>query len=321
MLFCTCRYPHLWVPAFLFTLCKEKLMKRHLNTSYRLVWNHITGTLVVASELARSRGKGAGVAVALSLAAVTSVPALAADTVVQAGETVNGGTLTNHDNQIVLGTANGMTISTGLEYGPDNEANTGGQWIQNGGIANNTTVTGGGLQRVNAGGSVSDTVISAGGGQSLQGQAVNTTLNGGEQWVHEGGIATGTVINEKGWQAVKSGAMATDTVVNTGAEGGPDAENGDTGQTVYGDAVRTTINKNGRQIVAAEGTANTTVVYAGGDQTVHGHALDTTLNGGTSMCTTEVQHLTLLLTVTAGRLSRKVVWRISPPLTRKVNCR
>ncbi|MBJ1883157.1 autotransporter adhesin Ag43, partial [Escherichia coli] len=255
-------------------------MKRHLNTSYRLVWNHITGTLVVASELARSRGKRAGVAVALSLAAVTSVPALAADKVVLAGETVNDGTLTNHDNQIVLGTANGMTISTGLEYGPDNEANTGGQWIQNGGIANNTTVTGGGLQRVNAGGSVSDTVISAGGGQSLQGQAVNTTLNGGEQWVHEGGIATGTVINEKGWQAIKSGAVATDTVVNTGAEGGPDAENGDTGQTVYGDAVRTTINKNGRQIVAAEGTANTTVVYAGGDQTVHGHALDTTLNGG-----------------------------------------
>ncbi|HBA6226792.1 antirestriction protein [Escherichia coli] len=97
-------------------------MKRHLNTSYRLVWNHITGTLVVASELARSRGKRAGVAVALSLAAVTSVPALAADTVVQAGETVNDGTLTNHDNQIVLGTANGMTISTGLEYGPDNRA-------------------------------------------------------------------------------------------------------------------------------------------------------------------------------------------------------
>ncbi|MCF1577683.1 AIDA repeat-containing protein, partial [Escherichia coli] len=97
---------------------------------------------------------------------------------------------------------------------------------------------------------------------------------------HEGGIATGTVINEKGWQAVKSGAVATDTVVNTGAEGGPDAENGDTGQFVRGNAARTTINKNGRQIVAVEGTANTTVVYAGGDQTVHGHALDTTLNGG-----------------------------------------
>ena len=84
-------------------------MKRHLNTSYRLVWNHITGTLVVASELARSRGKRAGVAVALSLAAVTSLPVLAADTVVQAGETVSGGALENHDNQIVFGTANGMT--------------------------------------------------------------------------------------------------------------------------------------------------------------------------------------------------------------------
>ncbi|ENG54113.1 extended Signal Peptide of Type V secretion system family protein [Escherichia coli p0305293.2] len=92
-------------------------MKRHLNTSYRLVWNHITGTLVVASELARSRGKRTGVAVALSLATITSVPVLAADTVVQAGETVSDGTLTNHDNQIVFGTANGMTISTGWSMG------------------------------------------------------------------------------------------------------------------------------------------------------------------------------------------------------------
>ncbi|CTZ81126.1 Putative antigen 43 precursor [Escherichia coli] len=49
-------------------------MKRHLNTCYRLVWNHITGAFVVASELARTRGKRGGVAVALSLAAVTSLP-------------------------------------------------------------------------------------------------------------------------------------------------------------------------------------------------------------------------------------------------------
>ncbi|EHF9868874.1 autotransporter adhesin Ag43, partial [Salmonella enterica subsp. enterica serovar London] len=255
-------------------------MKRHLNTSYRLVWNHITGTLVVASELARSRGKRAGVAVALSLAAVTPVPALAADSVVQAGEIVNGGTLVNHDNQIVFGTTNGITISTGLEYGPDNEANTGGQWVQDGGTASNTTISSGGLQFVGAGGKATDTIINEGGGQSLKGLALNTTLNGGEQWMHEGAIATGTVINDKGWQVVKPGAVATDTVVNTGAEGGPDAENGDTGQFVRGNAVRTTINKNGRQIVTVEGTANTTVVYAGGDQTVHGHALDTTLNGG-----------------------------------------
>ncbi|ELJ6747779.1 autotransporter adhesin Ag43 [Escherichia coli] len=256
-------------------------MKRHLNTSYRLVWNHITGTLVVASELARSRGKRAGVAVALSLAAVTSVPALAADTVVQAGETVNGGTLTNHDNQIVFGTANGMTISTGLELGPDSEENTGGQWIQNGGIAGNTTVTTNGRQVVLEGGTASDTVIRDGGGQSLNGLAVNTTLiNRGEQWVHEGGVATGTIINRDGYQSVKSGGLATGTIINTGAEGGPDSDNSYTGQKVQGTAESTTINKNGRQIILSSGIARDTLIYAGGDQSVHGRALNTTLNGG-----------------------------------------
>ncbi len=256
-------------------------MKRHLNTSYRLVWNHITGTLVVASELARSRGKRAGVAVALSLAAVTSVPALAADTVVQAGETVNGGTLTNHDNQIVFGTANGMTISTGLELGPDSEENTGGQWIQNGGIAGNTTVTTNGRQVVLEGGTASDTVIRDGGGQSLNGLAVNTTLNNrGEQWVHEGGVATGTIINRDGYQSVKSGGLATGTIINTGAEGGPDSDNSYTGQKVQGTAESTTINKNGRQIILFSGLARDTLIYAGGDQSVHGRALNTTLNGG-----------------------------------------
>ncbi|EII1115516.1 autotransporter adhesin Ag43 [Escherichia coli] len=256
-------------------------MKRHLNTSYRLVWNHITGTLVVASELARSRGKRAGVAVALSLAAVTSVPALAADKVVQAGETVNDGTLTNHDNQIVFGTANGMTISTGLELGPDSEENTGGQWIQNGGIAGNTTVTTNGRQVVLEGGTASDTVIRDGGGQSLNGLAVNTTLNNrGEQWVHEGGVATGTIINRDGYQSVKSGGLATGTIINTGAEGGPDSDNSYTGQKVQGTAESTTINKNGRQIILFYGLARDTLIYAGGDQSVHGRALNTTLNGG-----------------------------------------
>ncbi|HFS2967672.1 TPA: calcium-binding autotransporter Cah, partial [Escherichia coli] len=251
------------------------------NTSYRLVWNHITGTLVVASELARSRGKRAGVAVALSLAAVTSVPALAADKVVQAGETVNDGTLTNHDNQIVFGTANGMTISTGLELGPDSEENTGGQWIQNGGIAGNTTVTTNGRQVVLEGGTASDTVIRDGGGQSLNGLAVNTTLNNrGEQWVHEGGVATGTIINRDGYQSVKSGGLATGTIINTGAEGGPDSDNSYTGQKVQGTAESTTINKNGRQIILFSGLARDTLIYAGGDQSVHGRALNTTLNGG-----------------------------------------
>ncbi|MBC0050447.1 autotransporter adhesin Ag43, partial [Escherichia coli] len=206
---------------------------------------------------------------------------LAADTVVQAGETVSGGTLTNHDNQIVLGTANGMTISTGLELGPDSEENTGGQWIQNGGIAGNTTVTTNGRQVVLEGGTASDTVIRDGGGQSLNGLAVNTTLiNRGEQWVHEGGVATGTIINRDGYQSVKSGGLATGTIINTGAEGGPDSDNSYTGQKVQGTAESTTINKNGRQIILSSGIARDTLIYAGGDQSVHGRALNTTLNGG-----------------------------------------
>ncbi|EFG3849815.1 autotransporter adhesin Ag43, partial [Escherichia coli] len=189
--------------------------------------------------------------------------------------------LTNHDNQIVFGTANGMTISTGLELGPDSEENTGGQWIQNGGIAGNTTVTTNGRQVVLEGGTASDTVIRDGGGQSLNGLAVNTTLNNrGEQWVHEGGVATGTIINRDGYQSVKSGGLATGTIINTGAEGGPDSDNSYTGQKVQGTAESTTINKNGRQIILFSGLARDTLIYAGGDQSVHGRALNTTLNGG-----------------------------------------
>ncbi|EPE9483587.1 Ag43/Cah family autotransporter adhesin [Escherichia coli] len=255
-------------------------MKRHLNTSYRLVWNHITGAFVVASELARSRGKRAGVAVALSLAAATSLPAPAADTVVQAGETVSGGTLINHDRQTVSGTADGVTVSTGLELGPDSDDNTGGQQITPGGTARNTTVTADGLQDVMAGGSATDTVISAGGGQNLRGQASGTVLNGGEQWIHAGGSASGTVINRDGYQTIKHGGLATGTIVNTGAEGGPDSENVSTGQMVGGTAESTTINKNGRQVIWSSGLARDTLIYAGGDQTVHGEAHNTRLEGG-----------------------------------------
>ncbi|EJF8177840.1 autotransporter adhesin Ag43, partial [Escherichia coli] len=144
-----------------------------------------------------------------------------------------------------------------------------------------TTVTTNGRQVVLEGGTASDTVIRDGGGQSLNGLAVNTTLNNrGEQWVHEGGVATGTIINRDGYQSVKSGGLATGTIINTGAEGGPDSENVSSGQMVGGTAESTTINKNGRQVIWSSGVARDTLIYAGGDQTVHGHALNTTLNGG-----------------------------------------
>lgn len=110
---------------------------------------------------------------------------------------------------------------------------------------------------------------------------MNTTLNNrGEQWVHEGGVAIGTIINRDGYQSVKSGGLATGTIINTGAEGGPDSDNSYTGQKVQGTAESTTINKNGRQIILFSGIARDTLIYAGGDQSVHGRALNTTLNGG-----------------------------------------
>ncbi len=127
-------------------------------------------------------GKRAGVAVALSLAAATSLPALAADSVVPAGETVNGGTLINHDRQFVSGTADGMTVSTGLELGADSDNNTGGQQIARGGTARNTRVTANGLQDVMAGGSTSDTVISTGEGRICVGRlpvlSLTAVING-----------------------------------------------------------------------------------------------------------------------------------------------
>ncbi|HDW7163761.1 TPA: autotransporter adhesin Ag43, partial [Escherichia coli] len=90
----------------------------------------------------------------------------------------------------------------------------------------------------------------------------------------------GTIINRDGYQSVKSGGLATGTIINTGAEGGPDSDNSYTDQKVQGTAESTTINKNGRQIILFSGLARDTLIYAGGDQSVHGRALNTTLNGG-----------------------------------------
>ncbi|EEW0244223.1 autotransporter adhesin Ag43, partial [Escherichia coli] len=59
-----------------------------------------------------------------------------------------------------------------------------------------------------------------------------------------------------------------------------DSDNSYTGQKVQGTAESTTINKNGRQIILSSGIARDTLIYAGGDQSVHGRALNTTLNGG-----------------------------------------
>lgn len=143
---------------------------------------------------------------------------------------------------------------------------------------------------------------------------MNTTLNNrGEQWVHEGGVATGTIINRDGYQSVKSGGLATGTIINTGAEGGPDSDNSYTGQKVRGTAESTTINKNGRQIILFSGIARDTLIYAGGDQSVHGRALNTTLNGGYQYVHKDGLALNTVINEGAGRLLRQVVLSVTPP--------
>lgn len=260
-------------------------MKQNLNTSYRLVWNEALGAFVVVSELAKAKGKRSGAVLALAVAGLLASPAvLAGDpsgntSTVAAGEVVNGAVIGNHHSQVVFGKTNNTVINTGLEFGADNDDNSGGQWVQAGGMANQTTINDKGLQGVLAGGSTTDTTVNSGGAQSVHGQASDTTLDGGTQWVHSGGITSGTIINKDGTQLVKAGALATSTVVNTGAQGGPDAENDD-GQWVAGTATDTTINTGGRQIIAAGGVAYGTVIKAGGDQSVQGSANNTRLDGG-----------------------------------------
>ncbi|ENB4711827.1 AIDA repeat-containing protein [Yersinia enterocolitica] len=260
-------------------------MKQNLNTSYRLVWNEVLGAFVVVSELAKSKGKRSSAVLALAVAGLLASPAVLADdtpgntSTVAAGEVVNGAVIGNHDSQVVFGKTNNTVINTGLEFGADNEDNSGGQWVQTGGVANQTTINNSGLQGVLAGGSATDTTVNSGGGQSVHGQASDTTLDGGMQWVHRDGITSGTIINKDGAQLVKAGALATGTVVNTGAQGGPDAENND-GQWVAGTATDTTINTHGRQIIAVGGIATGTIIKAGGDQSVQGSANNTRLDGG-----------------------------------------
>lgn len=260
-------------------------MKQNLNTSYRLVWNEVLGAFVVVSELAKAKGKRSGAVLALAVAGLLASPAVLADgppgntSIIAAGDVVNNAVISNHDTQLVSGVANNTIINTGLEHGEDDEANTGGQFVQPGGVANQTTVNDNGLQGILAGGSATETTVNSGGGQTVHGQASDTTLDGGTQWVHSGGITSGTIINKDGAQLVKAGAQTSGSVVNTGAQGGPDAENDD-GQWVAGTATDTTININGRQIIAAGGIATGTVIKAGGDQSVHGHAQHTRLDGG-----------------------------------------
>ncbi|NYY75008.1 hypothetical protein DMI60_08395 [Escherichia coli] len=77
--------------------------------------------------------------------------------------------------------------------------------------------------------------------------------------------------------------------------------------------------QNGRQIILFSGIARDTLIYAGGDQSVHGRALNTTLNGGYQYVHKDGLALNTVINEGAGRLLRQVVLSVTPPLIRTVN--
>ncbi|MCZ5722213.1 ESPR-type extended signal peptide-containing protein [Escherichia coli] len=203
-------------------------MKRHLNTSYRPVWNHLTAAFVAASELARSRGKNAPRRGVSPVPCCYHLPpAPAADTVLQAEKTASGGTLITHDRQTVFRYSGWRDCQYRAGAGADSDDNTGGQQITPSGFtARNTTVTADGLQDVHTGGSATDTVIEkARRTESARaGFRFAQSSNGEDNVYMQAAVHTGTVINRDGYQTIKHGGLATVTIVNTGAEGGPHSE-------------------------------------------------------------------------------------------------
>lgn len=98
------------------------------------------------------------------------------------------------------------------------------------------------------------------------------------------------MINQDGYQTIKHGGLVTGTIVNTGAEGGPDSENVSTGQMVGGIAESTTINKNGRQVIWSSGIAGTLSFTQEVTRRYTERHITPDWREGTSMCTSMDLH-------------------------------
>ncbi|HCW2913171.1 TPA: autotransporter outer membrane beta-barrel domain-containing protein [Escherichia coli] len=235
-----------------------------MNKVYNTVWNESTGVWVVTSELTRKGGRRprqirrtalAGLIAGLLL---PSAPALAVD--------YNNETLGNG------GTSSSMSVSAG-DTATDTTINGGGyQRVSSGGSATSTTVNGG-FQSIYSGGSATDTTLNSGGYQGIydSASATSTTVNNGNQYIYNGGSATDTTLNSGGYQHIHDSASATSTTVNGGS------------QYIYsgGSATDTTLNSGGYQGIYDSASATSTTVN-GGSQYIYsgGSAVSTTVNGG-----------------------------------------
>ena len=180
--------------------------------------------------------------------------------------------------QRVYGLASGSSISGGT------------QTVYSGGKAENTKISGDGIQNVSYSGLAVSTNL-YGGTQNINNGATaqNTVLSGGEMNVLSGGTATGTELNtgteivsgtdsgsiiNGGLQQIASGGKAVSTTINGGTQ---EIQEG-------GSSEGTVINTNGLQQVASGGVSvNTTI--SGGEMNVlsGGTATGTELNSGTEI--------------------------------------
>ena len=232
-----------------------------------VVYGTSTGTLVDSGAKFKIYGSG-----------------VAENTIISGGTMEVSGSGTSLSSQMisgiqrVYGLASGSSISGGT------------QTVYSGGKAENTKISGDGIQNVSYSGLAVSTNL-YGGTQNINNGATaqNTVLSGGEMNVLSGGTATGTELNSGteivsgtdsgsiingGLQQIASGGNAVSATINGGTQ---EIQEG-------GSSEGTVINTNGLQQVASGGVSvNTTI--SGGEMNVlsGGTATGTELNSGTEI--------------------------------------
>ncbi len=232
-----------------------------------VVYGTSTGTLVDSGAKFKIYGSG-----------------VAENTIISGGTMEVSGSGTSLSSQMisgiqrVYGLASGSSISGGT------------QTVYSGGKAENTKISGDGIQNVSYSGLAVSTNL-YGGTQNINNGATaqNTVLSGGEMNVLSGGTAMGTELNtgteivsgtdsgsiiNGGLQQIASGGKAVSTTINGGTQ---EIQEG-------GSSEGTVINTNGLQQVASGGVSDNTTIN-GGEMNVlsGGTATGTELNSGTEI--------------------------------------
>ncbi len=229
------------------------------------------------------------------------------DTGYAEGTLVNGGNMIINSGAFVKET----TLAGGSEdvYGYDIESTIKGgvQRVQNGGVSEESNITGtgiqeiyvggrafnntlssGGTQQVNSGGIAYRTNISSGGIMNVSGEAFEAAVSeGGNMTVLSGGTSENTTLSG-GIMTVSRDAAAKSTIINSGTQNvfGKDYNASVNGGSQIikggGEASGTVVTGNGIQIVEKDGNASGVTVKSGGRQQVFGQAEGTVAaKGGT----------------------------------------